>query len=158
MSSSIEEICESLLLQEQNLKIQEIIHIPKNYVSLSLSDTTCLLTIDLSRQHSSYSNNTYSNIYIIRLNNKRNLITATMNKIYSAAQLNDFIKKNKTSTPQQVLNRYGIDKKDYIISTCISNITKKREYKINFQSQKLISSIHSDVKIDCSEYVIISES
>ncbi len=147
MSSSIEKICESL--SKENLIVQEIIHIPKDYISLSLSDTSCLLTIDLSKQYSASSNNTYSDVYIIKLNNQRNLITATVNKIYSAAQLLDYIKKSKLYTPQQILNKYGIHKKDYLV------INKS---KVKFRSQKLVSNIHSHVKIDCSNYVIISES
>ena len=139
--------------------IEEIIYIPKDYISLSFSDTTGLLTIDMTKQNSELSNNTYSNVHIIKFKNNRNLITATINKIYSAAQLNYFIKKNeKTSTPSKTLKLFGIDKEDYFITYYWNSLLYKEDYLIKYKKQKLVSKFQKEVKIDCIDYVIISES
>ena len=151
MSSSDNELDLSKLINPEN--IDEILKIDKHYSSLTFSESTGLVSIDLSSN--SAAGKAFSNIYIIKTKHKRCLIIADVNNVYSAAQIKDKIEKNKkTKTPDQILKYYGINKKDYFYH----KILKDSEPILTFRSQKLISTYTSKIKIDCPNYVIISES
>ena len=133
--------------------IEEIHKIDKDYSAMHFSESTGLVSIDLSEN--SAAGKTFSNIYIIKMKNKRYLITADMSNIYSSAQLKDIVNKNKSkSTPKQVLNYYGINNKDYFFQ----KLPNSPEMELIFRKQKLVSNYKKNIKIDCPNYIIISES
>ena len=151
MSSSDNELDISKLINPEN--IDEILKIDQSYSSLTFSESTGLVSIDLSSN--SAAGKAFSNIHIIKTKHKRCLIIADVNNVYSAAQIKDRIEKNKkTKTPDQILKYYGINKKDYFFH----KISKDSEPILTFRSQKLISTYTTKIKIDCPNYVIISES
>ena len=133
--------------------IEEITKIDKNYLAINFSESNGVVLIDLSEN--SAAEKTFSNIHIIKMKNNRYLITADMSNIYSSAQLKDIINKNKNkSTPNQILNHYGINNKDYFFQ----NLPNSPEMELIFRKQKLVSIFKRSIKIDCSNYTIISES
>ena len=134
-------------------RVEEIVKIDKDYSSLTFANETGLVAIDISEN--SAAGRTFSNIQIFKMKNKRFLITADSNAVYSAAQMKDKIQKAKNrATPTQLLKYYGIDEKDYFFH----NVSGAVEPILIFRSQKLISKHQSKIKIDCPNYVIISES
>ena len=151
MSSSDNDFDVSKIINPE--KVEEIIKIDKPCSALTFSEATGLVSIDLSSN--SAAGKAFSNIYIIKTKHKRCLIVADVNNVYSSAQIKDRIDKNKkTKTPEQILKYYGINKKDYLFH----KISKDSEPILTFRSQKLISSYTNKIKIDCPNYVIISES
>lgn len=133
--------------------IVEVVKIDKEYSSISFADSTGIVAIDISEN--SAAGRAYSNIQIFKMKNQRFLITANVNSVYSAAQIKDKIQKSKNrATPRQILNYYGIDEKDYFFH----NASGMAEPILIFRNQKLISKYQSKIKIDCPNYVIISES
>ena len=133
--------------------ILEIIKINKDYSAITFSETTGIVLIDLSEN--SAAGKTFSNINIFQMKNNRFLVTADVNSIYSAAQIKDKIQKAKNkSTPQQILKYYKIREKDYFFHQPSGSV----EPILVFRSQKLITEYQSKIKIDCPNYVIISES
>ena len=133
--------------------IEEITKIDKNHVAMYFTESTGLVSIDTSEN--SAAGKTFSNIHIIKMKNKRYLIIADISNIYSSAQLKDIINKNKNkSTPKQILNYYGIDNKDYFFQ----KLPNSPEMELIFRKQKLISTYKKNIKIDCPNYTIISES
>ena len=133
--------------------IVEVVGIDKEYSSISFADATGIVAIDISEN--SAAGRAYSNIQIFKMKNQRFLITANVNSVYSAAQMKDKIQKSKNrATPRQILNYYGIDEKDYFFH----NASGMAEPILIFRNQKLISKYQSKIKIDCPNYVIISES
>ena len=151
MSSSGNNLNTTGIIHPEN--IEEITKIDKEYLAINFSESTGLVVIDISEKSS--AGKTFTNVHIIKMKNKRYLIIADMNNIYSSAQLKDIINKNKNkSTPKQILNYYGINNKDYFFQ----KLPNSPEMELIFRKQKLVSTYKRNIKIDCPNYVIISES
>lgn len=134
-----------------NFPFQEKVN--KDYSAMHFSDSSGIVVIDTSLN--SAAGRTYSNICITKMNHNRFLITADVYDVYSSAQIKDYINKNKDkTTPEQILTYYGIKKEDYFFY----KLPNSEKPVLMFRKQKLISIFKRNIKIDCPNYAIISES
>lgn len=131
--------------------------IQKDHVAMSMLEESGVVLIDTTKK--THLNKTFSNIWIYKFeDSSRYLITANFQLVYSKAQVLHYVlnQPSEKMPMSQIIEKMNISKDDYEIKR-YSNTEKTSNYEfLDIKKPKLFVNKKRQIKIDCSNYVIIT--